>query len=45
MINVAKENGVRPLVLQSAWDKNREVRKDNDWERQVGRAVSKKNVK
>ena len=45
MINVAKENGVRPLVLQSAWEKNREVRKDNDWERQVGRAVSKKNVK
>jgi len=42
MIRVAESLDVCPLVLQSAWNKNREVRKDLDWEKQVGRAVSKK---
>jgi len=42
MINVAKGVGVDPTVLQAAWDKNLEVRSDRDWERQEGRAVSKR---
>lgn len=42
MIKVAENLGIRPTILKSAWEKNKEVRKDNDWERQVGRAVSKK---
>lgn len=44
MISVAKSVGVNPSVLNSAWQKNLEVRKpeDRDWEKQVGRAVSKK---
>lgn len=44
MISVAESLGVKPLVLRSTWEKNKEVRKDNDWERQVGRAVSKKST-
>lgn len=42
MISVAKGLGVDPKMLQSAWDKNNEVRSDRDWEKQVGRAVSVK---
>jgi UDPglucose 6-dehydrogenase len=44
MISIAKDLNVEPKVLQSAWDKNLEVRpiEDRDWEKQIGRAVSKK---
>jgi UDPglucose 6-dehydrogenase len=44
MISVARGAGVEPKVLQAAWEKNLEVRlpEDRDWERQVGRAVSRK---
>ena len=42
MINVAKDNDVDAKVLKAAWNKNLEVRNDRDWEKQVGRAVSKK---
>ena len=42
MINVAQDLGVKPEVLKSSWKKNLEVRKDRDWEKQIGRAVSKK---
>lgn len=42
LMKVAEEFGVRPRVMTGAWEKNQEVRKDRDWERQVGRAVSKK---
>jgi UDPglucose 6-dehydrogenase len=44
LISVAKGYGVRPTVMQAAWDKNLEIRppEDRDWEKQVGRAVSKK---
>lgn len=44
LISVAKENDVSPTVMQAAWDKNLEVRgqQDRDWERQVGRAVSRR---
>ncbi len=40
MIQLAKSLGVNPSVMQSAWDKNNEVRKDKDWLRMSGRAVS-----
>jgi UDPglucose 6-dehydrogenase len=43
MISVAKGLGVEPKVLSASWEKNLEVRQDRDWEKQVGRAVSKKN--
>ena len=42
LINVAKSIGVRPTVMQASWDKNVEVRPQRDWEKLVGRAVSKK---
>ena len=41
MIYFAKENGVDPNVLQSAWNKNLEVRENKDWLTMFGRAVSK----
>ena len=42
LIKVSKELNVNPTILQAAWEKNKEVRKDNDWERQLGRAISKR---
>ena len=42
MIKVADDLGVDTPVLDGAWKKNLEVREDRDWERMVGRAVSKK---
>ena len=42
MICVAKSIGVNPMLLKAAWEKNLEVRPDRDWEKLVGRAVSKK---
>jgi len=43
LIHVAKENGVKPTVLQAVWEKNLEVRPERDWEKLKGRAVSKEN--
>lgn len=45
LMSVARQYGIEPRVMQAAWDKNLEVRSsdDRDWEKQVGRAVSKKN--
>jgi len=45
LMSVARQYGVEPTVMQAAWDKNLEVRgaDDRDWEKQVGRAVSKRN--
>jgi UDP-glucose 6-dehydrogenase len=40
---VAKENGVDPKVMRGAWEKNLEVRPQRDWEKLIGRAVSKVN--
>lgn len=42
LINVAKDRGVDPKVMQAAWDKNLEVRgaSNRDWEHQIGRAVT-----
>jgi UDPglucose 6-dehydrogenase len=44
MICVARQYDINPKVMQAAWDKNLEVRgpDDRDWEKQIGRAVSKK---
>jgi hypothetical protein len=43
-MSVARQYGVEPRVMQAAWDKNLEVRgtDDRDWEKQLGRAVSKR---
>lgn len=45
LISVAQNQGIDPVVMKAAWNKNLEIRKevDRDWEHQVGRAVSKKN--
>jgi len=42
MIDVAAKSGVDSKVLRASWEKNLEVRKDRDWEHQLGRAVSKR---
>lgn len=41
---LSEDLGVKPTLLQAAWDKNLEVRpkQDRDWEHMVGRAVTKK---
>jgi len=43
---VAQSYNIDPIVMKAAWNKNLEVRgpDDRDWEKQIGRAVSKKNV-
>jgi nucleotide sugar dehydrogenase len=40
LISVAKKLGVDPIVMESAWKKNLEVRPGKDWEQLKGRAVS-----
>jgi UDPglucose 6-dehydrogenase len=44
LMSVARQYNVNPSVMQAAWDKNLEVRgpDDRDWEKQLGRAVSKR---
>lgn len=44
LMSVARQYDVNPRVMQAAWDKNLEVRgpDDRDWEKQIGRAVSKR---
>ena len=41
MIYVAKNLGVEPSMLESTREKNNKVRKNRDWERMPGRAISK----
>lgn len=41
-LNIAMEVGVDPIVSESAWIKNLEVRPERDWEQDIGRAVSKR---
>jgi UDPglucose 6-dehydrogenase len=45
LMSVARQYNIDPKVMQAAWEKNLEVRgpDDRDWEKQVGRAVSKRN--
>jgi UDPglucose 6-dehydrogenase len=45
LVYVARSLGVDPKVMTGAWEKNLEVRPQRDWEKLVGRAVSKKEVK
>ena len=42
LIKVAKNNSVDPRILRCVWEKNLEVRNENDrdWEKMTGRAVS-----
>lgn len=42
LIAVAKQLGVEPKTMEGAWQKNVEVRPQRDWEKLVGRAISKK---
>lgn len=43
LITVATKLGVQPTVLSASWSKNIEVRRDCDWRKMDGRAVSKRN--
>jgi len=45
LMSVARHYDVKPTVMQAAWAKNLEIRgpNDRDWEKQIGRAVSKRN--
>jgi len=42
LIFKANEMGVNPTMLKATWEKNLEVRPEKDWEKMLGRAVSKK---
>jgi len=42
LVHLARGLDVDPKVMAAAWAKNLEVRPDRDWEKMVGRAVSKK---
>jgi UDPglucose 6-dehydrogenase len=42
MISVADDLGIDAKVMKAAWEKNLEVRPERDWEKLIGRAVSKK---
>ena len=42
LMNLAKSVGVDPKTMRGAWEKNLEVRPQRDWEKLLGRAVSKK---
>ena len=42
LMAVARSLGVDPKVMSGAWHKNLEVRPQRDWEKLLGRAVSKK---
>jgi UDP-glucose 6-dehydrogenase len=44
LIFLAKSLNITPIMMQAAWDKNNEVRKERDWEKMQGRAVSKRNA-
>ena len=41
MIKFAESLDIDPIVLKSVWSKNLKVRPEKDWERLIGRAISK----
>lgn len=43
MMDEMKKINVKPTILKAVWDKNKEVRKNEDWKKLEGRAVSSKN--
>ncbi len=45
LVAVARSVGVDPKVMSGAWQKNLEIRPQRDWEKLIGRAVSKKEEK
>jgi nucleotide sugar dehydrogenase len=42
---VARRLGIDPKVMDASWAKNLEVRPQRDWEKLIGRAVTKKSAK
>jgi UDPglucose 6-dehydrogenase len=42
LIHKEKELGLNPTMLEATWQKNLEVRPSRDWEKLLGRAVSRK---
>jgi UDPglucose 6-dehydrogenase len=46
LISLAKSVNVKSTVMEGAWDKNLEIiaPEDRDWEKMIGRAVSKKKI-
>jgi len=42
LIHKEKELGLEPTMLEATWKKNLEVRSGKDWEKMIGRAVTKK---
>jgi UDP-glucose 6-dehydrogenase len=42
MMSLARQLGIDPKTMNGAWEKNLEVRPQRDWEKLVGRAISKK---
>ena len=40
LIHFANQIGIKPMILEAAWQKNLEVRPEKDWEQLKGRAVS-----
>ena len=42
LIYFAKKNGITPSVLESAWNKNLQIREEKDWLSMFGRAISEK---
>jgi len=42
LIHYANQIGIKPMILEAAWQKNLEVRPEKDWEQLKGRAVSEK---
>jgi len=40
LIHYANQIGIKPMILEAAWQKNLEVRPEKDWEQLKGRAVS-----
>lgn len=42
LMALAKKLNIEPKVMSGAWQKNLEVRPQRDWEKLIGRAVSKK---
>lgn len=41
LIHKERELGIEPTMLEATWKKNLEVRPERDWEKMLGRAVSK----
>ena len=45
MINFSESLDIKPNVLRAAWETNLMVRPEKDWEKLIGRAVTKEDIK